>query len=98
TTIQDQMRLDQRAWIGVVDVVTDGGTETTDTFRAENVQIVIHNSGKTPALKMSGQCCIFSSYIWSDPIPDYDGEVAKGKESEAKLRKQTEERMAETIK
>ena len=90
---QDSMHLDQRAWVCLIDVQTVGGTETHDTFRVESVIVVIHNSGKTPALKISGQCCLFSSYLWSEPIPDYDSESRKSEEMRATLRKRNHEQM-----
>jgi hypothetical protein len=95
---QDAIHLDERPWIGLIDVQTTGGAETHDTFRVESVIIVIHNSGKTPALKISGQCCLFSSYLWSEPIPDYDSEFRKSEEMRAALRKRDHEQMMAVTK
>lgn len=97
----DNSRRDQRAWVGVVSVQTEGGTSTQDYFSFQNVILTIHNSGKTPALKLSGQCCMFKTLIRTDPIPDYDAEVAadaeaRQREIEAQIRRNPQ--MADRIR
>jgi cell division protein FtsL len=77
-------RLDQRAWVGVVDAATEGGKVEGDGFGFTSISIVIRNSGKTPALKMSIDCCMYVTRVWSDPeIPDYDSELAKQRQNTA---------------
>jgi hypothetical protein len=83
---QDAIHLDERPWIGIAGVTTDGGTETQDAFRVESVSIAFHNSGKTPAVRMKLECCMFSSILWRLPIPDYDETVKENERSKQALR------------
>ncbi|HEV2178012.1 MAG TPA: hypothetical protein VGW33_12570 [Terriglobia bacterium] len=89
------MNVDQRPWVSVVDVVTDDGVATHDTFTFQGLELVILNTGKTPALKVGKQCCIVRPKLWSDPIPDYDREAAASAEENKALQEQT---TAEMIK
>jgi len=91
-------QLDQRAWVGVVGVNTDGGVATYEDFSVKGATLVIHNSGKTPALKIRIECCMFTNRLWTDPIPDYDAEVKATEESRAAGRKKSRERMEEQIR
>jgi hypothetical protein len=75
-------RNDQRAWVGVVGVVTAGGKASKDNFSVDSVTITIRNSGKSPALKMGGNCCIIETKLWNDLIPDYDASVRQREELE----------------
>jgi hypothetical protein len=76
-------QLDQRAWVGVVDVATDGGKVDGDAFSFRSIGIAIRNTGKTPALKMTAYCCTYLSRLWSDKeIPDYDTEMIRNQEGE----------------
>ena len=76
-------RLDQRAWVGVVDVVTEGGKVDGDAFSFKSIGIAIRNTGKTPALRMTVDCCTYTTRSWNEKeIPDYDTEMIKNQESE----------------
>ena len=59
---------------------------------------VTHNSGKTPALKLTYLCCMGGAVLWSDPIPDYDVEFRKAEENRVAMRRQTQERMSAAIR
>jgi len=84
TISERNTQLDQRAWIGIVRVDTQGGEQSYDSFAFKNLSVAIHNSGKTPAIKLSGQCCMFINRLWTDPIPDYDTETQKMTEERRK--------------
>jgi len=79
--------IDERPWVGVVDVSTEGGNETHDVFTVKGVRVAVHNSGKTPALKMSDVRHIFLFRSWNEPIPDYDSE-SRAMEERTKAAKQ----------
>jgi len=68
----DAMRIDQRAWVSVVGINTENGTVTDHTLKIDSVNIGIHNSGKTPAIKMGSVEFLSVTRPLSDPIPDYD--------------------------
>ncbi len=89
------MQIDQRAWLGLAGVDTEGGAETKDTFRVQGVSIMLHNSGKTPALKVRIECCMLTTRVWTDPIPDYDSEFKASEESRATRRRESRERIEE---
>ena len=80
-------RTDQRAWVGIVGVDTIGGIvkEGGDVaakdarFTVQSVSVVLRNSGRTPSLKMSMECCFLLTRPWRDPIPDYDSAIAERK-------------------
>jgi len=66
-------RLDERPWIGVVRVDTQGGVQSHDVFSYQAVTISIRNSGKTPAIKMGSR--IFQlRRPWYEEVGDYDSE------------------------
>jgi hypothetical protein len=89
---------DRRAWVGVVGVATIGATADAGSFAIGSVHIILRNSGKTPALKMSGNCCYVQSRPWRDPIPDYDKAVAEGEELRRKLDTEHHKRLEEFAK
>lgn len=64
--------LDQRPWIGVTDYTCDC-TEANGTLKINKLTLSYSNSGKTPAIKLSGQF-IFVTRKWSEPIPSFDEE------------------------
>ena len=72
TTI-DAMQVDQRAWVGLADFETIGGSQSEDrsTFSYKSVQMMIRNSGKTPAINLSA-VIMQTSLLRDDPIGDYD--------------------------
>ncbi|MGD0921998.1 MAG: hypothetical protein ABSA70_09575 [Terriglobia bacterium] len=82
-TIREQMRLDQRAWVGLVHTETMGGKQSEDrsTFSYDYVRVSFRNSGKTPALNVSVQRIMTGGkagiMIGGKPekIPDFDEEV-----------------------
>lgn len=84
TAIREQMRLDQRAWIGLVHTETVGGKKSEDgsAFSFDYVRLVFRNTGKTPALNVSQQR-IITSGKWGYalgtaqplPAPDFDKQV-----------------------
>lgn len=67
----EAFRLDHRPWVGISDIVTEGGMEEGDDFRIESLAIVIRNSGKTPAIFLGADCCFVENRFWGDPVPDY---------------------------
>lgn len=95
---QDAMRLDQRAWVGVVDVRTEGGTETQNEFKYSNAEVSIHNSGKTPALKVSIWCCIFTGGGIGESIPDYDDVIKTDSERAKTLQEKHHKEMEVFLK
>jgi hypothetical protein len=64
--------MDQRAWLGIASINTEGAAGSINSFRVGRLSLTLQNSGKTPALRLSGECCILSYAATSDPIPDYD--------------------------
>lgn len=71
-------QLDQRAWVGVPEFVTTGGSQSSDgkIFSFNELLIVIRNSGKTPALNLSAATLALSKDSL-EKIGDYDAEIAK---------------------
>jgi hypothetical protein len=71
-------QLDQRAWVGVAEFATVGGTESFEdgkrTFAYKTVQIAIRNSGKTPAVNL-GAVTLQTTRDWGEKIGDYDAVV-----------------------
>lgn len=90
--------LDQRAWVGLVGVETVGGEQTSDAFSFKSIIVAIRNSGKTPALKLSGECCMYVNRPWTDPIPDYDTETKMIEEERRKHDEERRKRNEEEIK
>lgn len=90
--------LDQRAWVGLVGVETVGGEQTSDAFSFKSIIVAIRNSGKTPALQMSGECCMYVNRPWTDPIPDYDTETKRVEEERRKHDEERRKRNEEEIK
>jgi hypothetical protein len=69
--------LDQRAWVGIAEFATVGGTHSNDPRLFSNrVQIAIRNSGKTPAINVSA-ITLQTSLDWRQNIGDYDAFVAE---------------------
>jgi hypothetical protein len=88
-------QLDQRAWVGVADFITMGGTETADRkgFSYQGVQLTIRNSGKTPAINLSA-VTMTTSRGWRDKIGNYDEVTAESNRMrEAALEKLIEEQI-----
>jgi hypothetical protein len=76
-------QLDQRAWVGVVDIITEGGKVEGGGFSFKDIGLAIRNTGKTPALRVTVDCCSYITRPWSDrEIPDYDTEMARNQERE----------------
>ncbi len=67
-------KLDERPWVGVILGGTQGGVQTKDMFSFQGVTISIRNTGKTPAIKMSGRTSMLS-HLWTDQTGDYDSEM-----------------------
>jgi hypothetical protein len=72
-------RLDQRAWVGIdrVESQVSMGGLITDNASVQFLRVVIKNSGKTPAIRLSGSCCIIATRRFSEPIPDHDAAFAE---------------------
>jgi hypothetical protein len=87
----EAMQLDQRAWVGV-DTVTARvvGSGTQGLFNPI-VEVVLRNSGKTPAIKLGGQTFMINELSAAAPIPDYDSEI----EARAKLVEKFRQQMLE---
>jgi hypothetical protein len=61
-------QLDQRAWIGVLGM---DGKIGGPPVSGPQIEIVLKNTGKTPAVAMEGEMS-FSIIPWTAPIPDFD--------------------------
>ncbi|MBZ5669010.1 MAG: hypothetical protein LAO04_04700 [Acidobacteriia bacterium] len=81
--------LDERPWVGVVEADTQGGTQTHDRFSFQGVTIIIRNSGKTPALKVSGRISELS-HLWIDQVGDFDSETRALQEQRKTFEEQLE--------
>ena len=98
-TSREAASLDQRAWVGLVGVETVGGEQTSDAFRFKSIIVAIRNSGKTPALQMSGECCMYVNRPWADRTsPDYDTETRRIEEERSKHDEERRNRNEEEIK
>jgi len=76
----DNFHLEQRAWIGISDVQTEGGKIDGQNFTFDRVSFVIRNTGRTPAIHLSIHCCQVITQVFDDrTIPDYDTEFAKNR-------------------
>lgn len=62
--------VDQRAWVGLQSF-QGSGELTSDQLRTGQITMLLKNTGKTPALKMT-IAFIRVNRKWVDPIPDYD--------------------------
>jgi hypothetical protein len=94
----DAMKIDERAWIGITDVSTYGASKTQDALIVKSLAVTVHNSGKTPALKMSFSCRIRVDRLSTDPIPDYDTESKAMEETYKVAEKRNLDRESEIIK
>jgi hypothetical protein len=76
--MRQAMRLDQRAWVGVSNPVTENNVLDTKNrvISFGKLSVILRNSGKTPALKVDWTCCIFKELTPTDPTPDYDAIMA----------------------
>jgi cell division protein FtsL len=97
TASQVSANLDQRAWVGLVGVDTQGGERTPDAFKFQSIIVTVRNSGKTPAIKLSGECCMYVNRLWTDPIPDYDTETKREEDERKKYDEERQKRNADTI-
>ena len=77
---------DRRPWISIADIYSDNAIETAERFKVGAVRIAIHNSGKTPAIKVIFDCCMYTNRLWSDPVPNYD-QITKSNEDFAERRR-----------
>ena len=78
----EEMRLDQRAWVWIRDVVTSSGKEIDQPdpisgkpvhlMSVDTVDVLLANTGKTPALGVTIGDTILTTRKISDRIPDYD--------------------------
>jgi hypothetical protein len=79
---QDQMRLEQRAWISVTDfqtiggVVTEGSETSSGLFHFDGPRFTARNSGRTPAINVAFSELSFCRRFGEDKIGDYDSEIA----------------------
>lgn len=76
---------DRRAWVGVVGVITQRPHIEGDTFSVQSVKITIRNSGRTPALEMSFNCCLEGMIPNHGSIPDYDSRAVEDEVQDRKL-------------
>ncbi len=74
SAINRQMQLDQRAWVGVQAMSGRADSQSDGNFRLQ-VEIILKNTGKTPAIKMGGEM-IALDRSWKEPIPEFDKEAA----------------------
>jgi hypothetical protein len=69
-------QLDQRAWVGVLGM--DGTAPVNKSGEmVPQVEIVLKNTGKTPAIEMAGEMS-YSIIPWTSPIPDFATEQSSG--------------------
>jgi hypothetical protein len=70
----DASNLEERPWVGISLEGTKGAKMDQDEFSFQGVTVLVRNSGKTPAIKMSGR---FDErlHLWNDSIGDYDSEI-----------------------
>src|ERR1039458_3866043 len=75
-----QFRMDQRPWIGVINIQTQGGRQDINSIACDKAIMTISNTGKTPALKVK----IEWGTTWGirTEIPDYDNAVRRSLEIE----------------
>jgi hypothetical protein len=72
--INAQMQLDQRAWVGVQAMSGRTDPQSDGLYRFQ-VEIILKNTGKTPAIRMGGEMIALGKSR-KDPIPDFDKESA----------------------
>jgi hypothetical protein len=74
-----QSRLEERAWVGIIGVDTETGVQddSKQQFSISSLKLMLRNSGKTPALNVSVECCKTELEPVGAAIPDYDDEVKK---------------------
>jgi hypothetical protein len=89
---------EQRAWVGIIGTSTTGGSVKEASFSFSDLQVVIHNSGRTPALKATSQCCVLVTLPWRDPVPDLDAEIVRDQAKKQELLSDRRARFAEQVK
>jgi len=94
----DQFHMDERAWVGVDSLESPGASIDDARIEIRSITVTIHNSGKTPALKASINCCIPILRKWGDSIPEYDQVVNDAAADTAKFDKMEREAIADITK
>jgi hypothetical protein len=84
---QEQRNLDQRPWVSVIAAVPkDLKEDESGTFSFRDFSVTVRNSGKTPAVNVSGKYLMIVWQNLNDPIPDYDAAL---KESQLPAKSRT---------
>jgi hypothetical protein len=91
---QKSFEIDERAWVGVAEWHSEVGPIENGVITMKEMKIILRNTGKTPATKLSIRCCSYSTSVLNGPIPDFD--VFEKQEADA--RRQEEERIRRSIK
>jgi hypothetical protein len=86
--------VDERAWVGIMEVRADGGNETHDTYTAGPVWLTVRNTGKTPALNVSIETGVGADFNlnWREPFPDFDIVTRKIDAEREKSKREVDER------
>jgi hypothetical protein len=73
TLTVENFQVGQRAWVGATEASpAENATLTDDAFTSETISITLKNSGNTPALNVSLECCLVFNQSRLDPVPDWD--------------------------
>lgn len=75
TVSREGLRLEQRAWIGIPEVVVDNPEQTSDSVSYKGISLIFRNSGRTPAINSRMSYILISSF-GSEPPFDFD-KIAK---------------------
>lgn len=73
-TSVEAMRLDQRAWIGIPEIVVNSPLHTSESISYKGLSLVFRNTGKTPAINSYISFMLVSS-AESEPPFDFDKAV-----------------------
>lgn len=71
--IQEQMRIDQRPWVGITNLETIGGGLSPDgaSYSFGNIRFKLHNTGRTPALSLQIHSAVFMESVEEDGVGDW---------------------------
>jgi hypothetical protein len=65
---------DQRAWIGTIDAWPEDFGANSASFQMKTIAITLRNSGRSPAINVSLECCFIRDIPSTSPIPAYESE------------------------
>jgi hypothetical protein len=87
--------LDQRPWIGISNYTCECA-ENSGTFKIDKLTVSYTNSGRTPAIKVSGKFT-FVMRKWSEPIPTFDEEDERQKKAFTDSMKKTPKELRQMV-